>query len=85
VCPTRTLTNALRGFDDVGVVLTHPRKQLADRCVVLIRAVELEEARSTGQARCENAIALEVVDGALNDAKVFIEERRQLARIGTVE
>jgi hypothetical protein len=79
------LANALGGFDDVGVVLPHPRNELANGRVVLIRSVELEEPRSAGKARRENPIALQIVDRTLNDAQIFAEERRQLTRIRTVE
>ncbi|MDQ6926262.1 MAG: hypothetical protein M3154_08500 [Candidatus Eremiobacteraeota bacterium] len=81
MCPTRALANALRGFDDLGVVLPHPGEQLADGRVVLIRAIELEEPRSAGEARSENPIAFQIVDCALNDAQVFIKESCQLTRV----
>ena len=85
VCPTRALANALCGFDDVGVVLPHPGEQLADGHIVLIRTIELEESRSSGEARSQNPIAFQIVDRALNDAQIFIKQRRQLTRIRTVE
>jgi hypothetical protein len=62
------LAYALRGFDDIGIVLTHPREQISDGRVVLIRPVEFEETRSTDETGCENSIAFQVVNRALDDA-----------------
>jgi hypothetical protein len=79
------LSNALRGFDDLRVALTHAREQLPHGRVVLVGAVQLEETRSAQEAGCKDAIALEIVNRALNHAEIFVQERRHLARIRALE
>ncbi|MBV8645336.1 MAG: hypothetical protein JO225_15630 [Candidatus Eremiobacteraeota bacterium] len=60
-------------------------KQVAHARVVLIGAVQLEEPRAAEEPGGQNTVAFEVVDGALDDAEVFVEQCCQFARIRAFE
>jgi hypothetical protein len=52
---------------------------------MLVRPIELEETRSAGKTRCENAVAFQIVHGTLYDAEVLTENQSELTRIRALE